>query len=203
MSLGCKNTTGLPWAPILGSADSSRAWLDTAFMLDCTGWGRHALNDLEIIMEEPIGPIAAAESALRSMRSQGSSCYAGRSATHTRLPGLDAAHLPPHPQSLSHLDVIHLQAEVVHPALRVLLQKLGDGGGVPEGLQQLQLGIVQLDKHHGHAVLGDGLGLAHLHAQDGGVLLGRGPHVRHRNGDVVKPRHSRARLHPQAHSRVL
>lgn len=93
MSLGCKNTTGLPWAPILGSADSSRAWLDTAFMLDCTGESRNLVNIFETILNDPVGPIPAwaVEPALRSISKVNAHAFSGHQLP--RLP-LSNPHAP-------------------------------------------------------------------------------------------------------------
>ena len=63
---------------------------------------------------------------------------------------------------------------MVHSSGRVLLEELGDGGLLPERLQELELGVFELDKHDGHSVLRQGLGGAHLrqrHMQGPGVVM--------------------------------
>ena len=84
------------------------------------------------------------------------------------------------------MDVLDLDAHVVDAAILVLVQVVFDGALVAERVQQLQLGVAQVDKHCRDAVLGQRLGRAALAAKDVAVQRDRLLQVGHGDGDVVE-----------------
>lgn len=95
-----------------------------------------------------------------------------------------------------YLDIINFKAHMMHPALRVLLEELGNRGGITQGLEKLQLGVIKFDKDDGDTMLWNSLRLAHFSPQDGRILLGCSLEVRHGNRNVVKSGYCGRRLHP-------
>eukprot|EP01094_Clydonella_sp_ATCC50884_P023608 TRINITY_DN5709_c0_g1_i1.p1 TRINITY_DN5709_c0_g1~~TRINITY_DN5709_c0_g1_i1.p1 ORF type:complete len:120 (-),score=10.84 TRINITY_DN5709_c0_g1_i1:111-470(-) len=83
--------------------------------------------------------------------------------------------------------VLHLNAHVMNAARGLLLDKVPDGRVLAQRLQQFQLGVVELNKHGGHAVLGEGLLTGHLCAEHVPVQRRRLLEVRHRYRHMVQP----------------
>src|SRR5690606_24336876 len=78
------------------------------------------------------------------------------------------------------------KADVVHAASGILGEERRDRRGLAQRLEQFHLGIAGIDEDHGHAMLGQGLGLPHPGAQQVAILAGCGGKVRHGDGDVVE-----------------
>lgn len=69
-------------------------------------------------------------------------------------------------------DAVHLDADVVDPAVLVLLQKAGDRGLGVQGFEQLYFGVLQVHEDHGHPVFRKVLGGAERRKQKKNVYFG-------------------------------
>src|SRR5258708_37318718 len=75
---------------------------------------------------------------------------------------------------------------MVHAALRVLGEKTGDRRVGAERLEQSDLGVRQLDEHHGHAMRGQRERRRNARAEDIAVKRSGGGKPRHDDGDMVE-----------------
>ena len=95
-------------------------------------------------------------------------------------------------------DVVDLVAEVMDPAARVLREEGRDRRGLPQRMQELDLGVRQLDEDHGHPVLRLVLRRPDPRAQRVAILRRRGGEVRHGDGDMVEPSDHAASTRPHS-----
>ena len=92
-------------------------------------------------------------------------------------------------------DVIDLVADVMDTARRVAFEKAPDRRVVPQGVQQLDLGVLELDEDRGDAVGRHVDRLRDLGAEGVPVERARRLQVRHGNRDVVEPADHSTALH--------
>src|SRR6476659_5508662 len=83
-------------------------------------------------------------------------------------------------------DVGHLVAHMMDAAVRVLLQELGDRAICAERLQELDLGVGQIDENDRDAVLGLRRRSGYFSAQSIAIDGGGGGEILHRDGDVIE-----------------
>ena len=93
-------------------------------------------------------------------------------------------------------DVGDLVAEVVDAARRVLGEEGGDRRGLSQRVQQLDLGVGELDEDDGDPVVGLVLRRADAGAEGVAVLRRRGGEVGHGDGDVVEAADHARRTRP-------
>src|SRR5581483_4619693 len=84
-------------------------------------------------------------------------------------------------------DVADLVTDVMHPAGRVAGEEIGDRRVRTERFEQLDLGVGQLDKDDGDAVLRQRLRRRNRGAESVAVARRRSGEIGHRDGDMVEP----------------
>src|SRR6516162_4170161 len=75
---------------------------------------------------------------------------------------------------------------MMRAALRIALQELGNRGSGAERLQELNLGVGQLDEDDRHAVLRQGLRSRELGAEKAAIGFRSLREARHRDGDMIE-----------------
>ena len=84
------------------------------------------------------------------------------------------------------VNVPHLVAEMVYPALGIAFQEPGDGGCFAQRVDEFDLAVRQFHEDGGHAVLGQRLRRRNRGPERISVKRRGRVEVRHRDGDVVE-----------------
>ena len=100
--------------------------------------------------------------------------------------------VPQNPGSFGHqmldgrMDVLNFVADVMHAAAGIAVQEFLHRGTLAQWMQQLDLGVGQLDEHSGHAVVRQGRRLCHRSPERVAVQGRCGREIGHHDGNMIQ-----------------